>query len=82
MDHAFGTRPTCRENTPLTVVARCMASCFKTWDARFEFRKVHGRIHTLCSYKQDLKKRIFEDLGPCGAVVPMQGRNNTAKVAE
>jgi len=40
MDHAFGTRPTCRENKPLTVVAMCMAS----WDGRFEFHKVHGHV--------------------------------------
>jgi hypothetical protein len=34
----------------------------------------------LGSYKQDLKIRIIEDLGPYGTVVPMQRRNNTAKV--
>ena len=37
-------------------------------------------MHILCSYKQDLKIRIIEDLGPYGTVVPMQTRNNAAKV--
>jgi hypothetical protein len=37
-------------------------------------------MHILCSYKQDLKIRIIEDLEPYGTVVPMQMRNNAAKV--
>jgi len=57
-----------------------MASCFWPWDAGFEFYKVHGCMHTLCSYIQDLKLRIFEDLRFYGTVVSVQRRNNTAKV--
>jgi len=37
-------------------------------------------MYKSCSYKQNLKLRIIEDFGPYGTVVPMQRKNNTAKL--
>lgn len=57
------------------------------WNQAYKVRRIrrwlhkfHGCMNTLCSYKHDLKIRITENLGPHGTVVPVQRRNNTAKI--